>query len=270
MCKAATGRALLAAALVVGMTASYGQAGGRKNAAIFDVEVDCSATPPAAYSASLVDGGRAVSVDVGVFLDGISKRRARELMTKAAGPYAEVNVGLVTAFYEPTRIEADVPASGEARAQVDAGEAMSQVKAALGGKRPAGVDIVHVLTDKDLTLPAYGSTPVGVAECAGGVQWDDKAFSISEDRGADAYSLDAAGVTNITEGPAETIAHEIGHLLGGLHEYKSCAEGASPDDATNRDPSPCTIMSDVVDLASLRLGTLEGAVIRGYALEFAR
>lgn len=245
-------------------------AGSRPSVAIFDVEdADCSATPPAAYSPSAIDGGQEVSVEVGVFLDGISKRRARELMAKAAAPYAELDVSLVPAFYKPIRIAPDSTASGESRATVDAGTAMNQVKSILGGKRPAGVDVVHVVTAKDVTLPAYGSAPVGVAECAGGVQWDDKAFSISEDQGVDTYSIDAPGVTNVMDSPAEAIAHEIGHLLGGLHEYKSCAEGASPGDATNADPSPCTIMSDVVDLASLRFGTVEGAVVRGYALEFA-
>lgn len=261
---------LVVAALLLGAPAGQGHAGTRPNAAIFDVEdADCSATPPAAYSSSLVDGGRDVSVEVGVFLDGISKRRARELMEKAADPYGELNVSLVAAFYKAVKIEPDAPASGETRATVDAGGALGQVRSALGGKRPAGVDVVHVLTDKDLTLPAYGSTPVGVAECAGGVQWDDKAFSISEDRGEDSYSLDAPGLTNVMNGSAEAIAHEIGHVLGGLHEYKSCAEGVSADDATNRDPSPCTIMSDVVDLASPHFGTVEGAVVRGYALQFA-
>lgn len=258
--------AILAAALVVAAAAPHGIA--RPRAAAFDVEVNCSATPPAAHSSTVVDGGQDVSVEVGVFLDGIPKARARDLMGKAAGPYAELNVTLVPAFYRRVRIVPDTPASGETRATVDAGEAIGQVKAVLGGKRPAAVDVVHVLTAKDLTLPAYGSTPVGVAECAGGVQWDDKAFSVSEDGGVDAYSLDAPGLMSITDSPAEAIAHEIGHLLGGLHEYKSCVEGASADDAANRDPSPCTIMSDVVDLASLRFGVLEGAVVRGYALEF--
>jgi hypothetical protein len=96
-----------------------------------------------------------------------------------------------------------------------------------------------------------------------------KAFSISEDDGVDEYSLDAPGLTKVMDGTVEVIAQEIGHLLGGLHEYKSCAEGLSPEEAKNRDPSPCTLMSDVVDLASLRFGMVEGAVIRGYALEFA-
>lgn len=65
------------------------------------------------------------------------------------------------------------------------------------------------------------------------------------------------------------LARELGHLLGGLHQYNSCAEGVDAADATNGDPSPCTVMSDVVDLASLRFGTLESTVIRGYALSFA-
>lgn len=261
---------LLGALLLVGALGVPGQARVRPPA-IFDVEdADCSATPPAAYSSSgVTDAGQEVSVEVAVLLDGVARPRARQLMKAAAVPYADLNVGLVPVSYRPVRIKPDTPASGDARASVDVSRAISQVKSILGGRRPAGVDVVHVLTDKDVTLPNYGSTPAGAAECAGGVQWDDKAFSISEDDGVDDYSLDAPGLTNVMGGTVEVIAHEIGHLLGGLHEYKSCAEGVSPEDAANRDPSPCTLMSDVVDLASLRFGMLEGAVIRGYALEFA-
>ena len=262
--------ALRCAFLLLGAAGEPGQAGTRPPA-IFDVEdADCSATPPAAYSSSgVTDSGQDVSVEVAVLLDGIAKPRARRLMEAAAAPYAELNVSLVPVLYRPVRIEPDAPASGGSRATIDAGRAIARAKSILGGGRPAGVDVVHVLTDKDVTLPNYGSTPAGAAECAGGVQWDDKAFSISEDDGVDDYSLDAPGLTNVMGGTVEVIAHEIGHLLGGLHEYKSCAEGVSPEDATNRDPSPCTLMSDVVDLASLRFGVVEGAVIRGYALEFA-
>ena len=48
----------------------------------------------------------------------------------------------------------------------------------------------------------------------------------------------------------------------------NCQQGVSAEDATGRDPSPCTVMIDIVDLASLRFSVLEAAVIRGYALEF--
>lgn len=235
----------------------------------FDIEENCSATPPAAYSASgITDDGHEVSVEVAVLLDGVKKTRARQLMAKVATAYTQPNIHLAPVSYHRLRLTPDESESGE-RAKVDGGRAIEQAKRFFGGQRPVGADVVHLLTSKDLTLPTYGSAPAGVAECAGGVQYPDKAFSATEDVGVDTYSLGPPGVTNVLDASAEGIAHEIGHLLGGLHEYKSCAEGVEPQDATNRDPSPCTIMSDVVDLASLRFSVLEAAVIRGYALRFA-
>ena len=256
---------LAVAALLVG-----GAAGAGPRPAIFDVEADCSATPPAEVSVSgVTDDGHEVTVEVGVLLDGIGKARARDLLAQAGSAYAPLNVRLEAAFYKRIRIVADQAASGERRATVDGGSALTAAKTFFGGKRPDAADVVHVFTDKDVTLPNYGSTLMGAAECAGGVQYDDKAFSITEDPGFDTYSVDAAGLTNVAGSPAEAVAHEIGHLLGGLHEHKSCAEGVSPGDATSADPSPCTVMSDVVDLASLRFGAVEAAVVRGYALRFA-
>jgi hypothetical protein len=232
---------------------------------VFDAEADCSAAPPAAHSvAGITDDGREVGVEVAVLLDGVKKSRARELLEKAAGAYAELGVDLVPVSFQRLRIT-----TADGGAAIDGGEAIGQARAFFGGQRPQGADLVHLLTDKDITLPQYGNTPAGAAECAGGVQWPDKAFSVSEDPGFDAYSIDAPALTNVMDAPAEALAHELGHLLGGLHQYASCAEGARPEDATNRDPSPCTVMSDVVDVASLRFGTVESAVIRGYALQFA-
>lgn len=237
---------------------------------IFDIEADCSATPPAAYSASgITDDGHEVSVEVAVVLDGVKKGRARKLLAKVASAYTQPNIDIAPVSFHRLALKADETVSGE-RAKVDGGHAIEQTKSFFGGQRPAGADVVHLLTNKDLTLPTYGSAPAGVAECAGGVQYPDKAFSVSEDQGIDSYSIGPLqGITNVLDAPAEAVAHEIGHLLGGLHEYKSCAEGAQPEDASNRDPSACTIMSDIVDVASLRFSVLESTVIRGYALRFA-
>ena len=235
---------------------------------VFDRDPDCSAMPPAAASASgVTDDGHRVTVEVAVLLDGVKKSRARELMERATTAYDALQMDLVAVSYDRIRIAGDGAGSG-GREAVEGGRALAAGKAHFGGARPAGADVVHILTNKDITLPNLGSTPMGVAECAGGVQYADLAFSISED-GPDSYSVGPPGATNVADAPPEAIAHEIGHLLGGLHEHKSCVEGAAPEDATARDPSPCTVMSDVVDLASLRFGLLESSVIRGYALGFA-
>lgn len=258
------------AACLVSISIAQASAALPRSRAVFDAEVDCSAAPPAAYSAAgVTDDGHTVVFEVAFLLDGVKKARARQLVEKVATAYAPLKIELVADSFGKLRLKSPDGSPLGAGDAIDGGAAIEQAKSFLGGERPEGTDAVHVLTDKDLTLANYGSTPAGVAECAGGVQWPDKAFSVSEDPGLDAYSLDAPGVTNVMEAPSETLAHELGHLLGGLHQYNSCAEGVDAADATNGDPSPCTVMSDVVDLASLRFGTLESAVIRGYALTFA-
>jgi hypothetical protein len=251
------------------LAGSVASARGAVRPRVFDVETDCTEAVPEAYSvASVTDDGRVVALDVALVLDGVRAKRARDLVRRAATAYASLNVELRIGDIRRISIKADVPPSGSARAKVDGGRLIDQTKRAFGGRRPDGMDVVHVLTTKDLTLDAYGSAPIGVAECVGGVRYPDKAFSASED-GPDSYSLDVAGATEIRDAPAEAIAHELGHLLGAQHHYKSCAEGADASDVTGRDPSPCTVMSDIVDVASLRFGALEAAVVRGHALDFA-
>ena len=249
-----------------------GKAGAepRTHAGMIDLAEDCSATPPAAYSVSgVLDDGHDVSVELIVLLDGVKKSRAQKLIAKAAIPYSEINVELKVALYRRINITPDAAGSPDSRPTVDAGTAFDAARVLLGGGRPDGIDVVHILTRKDITLPNYGGAPTGAAECAGGVQWDDKAFAISEDSGKDVYSLDAPGITQVADSDAKTVAHEVGHLLGAIHQDANCQQGVSAEDATGREPSPCTVMIDVVDLASLRFSVLEAAVIRGYALEFA-
>lgn len=237
---------------------------------IFDIEEDCSALPPAAYSIpGISDDDHTVVVDLLILLDGVKQTRARQLLTKAASAYADLNIELAPRAFRRLRLVADASASAGGRPTIEVQRAIAAAKALVGGKRPDGVDIVHVLTNKDLTLPTYGAATMGAAECAGGIQWDDKAFSISEDPGQDEYSLDAPGLTQVMDAPAEVVAHEIGHLLGGLHQQANCVQGLDPADAAQADPSACTVMVDAVDLASLRFGVVESAVIRGYAVEFA-
>jgi hypothetical protein len=61
----------------------------------------------------------------------------------------------------------------------------------------------------------------------------------------------------------------MGHLLGAHHHYGNCAEG-DRDTAGGGEPSVCTLMWTVqVSHVGLSFGTLEAAVIRGHAVDFA-
>jgi hypothetical protein len=60
----------------------------------------------------------------------------------------------------------------------------------------------------------------------------------------------------------------MGHLMGAHHHYANCVEGNLSSDGPN-DLSPCTLMFNSVNYASLSFGTLEGAVVRGHAVSYA-
>ena len=62
----------------------------------------------------------------------------------------------------------------------DAQGLIDQSKALFGGARPAGIDVVYTLTSKD--IQAGGNTAVaGLADCIGGVAFDDRAFAVGEE-----------------------------------------------------------------------------------------
>ncbi len=263
-------RGLLCGALIAALGGASGGARANSLPRVFDVEQDCAELVPESYSLNgVTDDGASVRLDIALLVDRVPAERARELVARAASAYSPLDVDLRVASLRRVSIKPDAAATATQRASIDGGRLLEQAKRFVGGQRPAHIDVVHVVTSKDVTLPGYGRTPIGVAECVGGVRYDDRAFSASED-GPDVYSLDAAGLSNFRDAPAKAVAHELGHLLGAHHHYKSCVEGVDPSDVTAGEPSPCTVMSDVVDVASLRFGLLEAAVVRGHALDYAR
>src|SRR5919106_1777152 len=131
---------------------------------------------------------------------------------------------------------------------------------------PAGIDIVYALTSKDIEVD--GQTGVaGLADCIGGVAFPANAFAVGENfTGADASAIGPLFLArNLT---AKVAAHEIGHLMGGHHHYANCAEGLLADPPPG-ELSPCTLMFNAVDLASLNFGTLNGLVVRGHMEAYA-
>jgi len=60
------------------------------------------------------------------------------------------------------------------------------------------------------------------------------------------------------------MTHEIGHLLGAQHHYGNCTEGRTPVPGSGW----CTVMFPSVLNANV-FGTLEAAVVRGYAVSYA-
>jgi hypothetical protein len=127
-----------------------------------------------------------------------------------------------------------------------------------GGYRPAGVDVVDLITDQFAG---------GVAACIGGVRSPDRAFANSQLHYKTEGLVAARDVP-----PAVLAAHEIGHLLGAQHNQSNCAEAAAQQvaaPASDGSFGPCTIMSPLAYQASETFSTLERNTVRAYVDRFA-
>jgi hypothetical protein len=212
---------------------------------------ECLEAVPAAVAVP----GDPVTLDVTVLLDGVTSARATHIMNVAASSYSPLGIALRYGF-QTVGFGTD-SASGIIEA----------AKSHFGGARPAGSDVVLVLTSKD--IQDGGNTAVaGLADCIGGVAFPENAFAVAEVTVPDAGSPIGPLVLGY-EMPAKIAAHEIGHLMGAHHHYANCVEGIGADDLSG-DTGPCTLMSNFVDFQGRNFSTLEGAVVRGHATDYAR
>jgi hypothetical protein len=233
---------------------------------LLDVEAeDCEENVPVATAANLTDpGGTTIDLQVLVLLDGIARTDAEAIMTKAAQSYAALDIALLPTFKKfaaPAQRGTSVTESRSAEAMT----LIAEAKQAAGGRRPEGADVVYLMTDKDITIEGDPGA-AGYADCIGGIRYPTRAFAVGE--GLD--EVVDLGVRFYIDGAAKVAAHEIGHLLGAHHHYSNCVEGATTADATNRDPSICTLMTNFVDFQDLYFGSFEAIVVRGHAENFAR
>lgn len=218
-----------------------------------DPNVCLEAIPAGLGLPGITDAGQTVSLDVAVLLDGVPVGEADLLMQKAAESYAPLKVDLNVVSYT------NVTFTGTEGAGI-----IQQAKNLFGGRRPTGSDLVYVLTSKDITTD--GDTGLaGLADCIGGVRFAHHAFAVGEASGIDPFPV-GPFFLNVEVHP-EVAAHELGHLMGAHHHYANCVEGNLSGAAS--DLSPCTLMFNYVDLQSLNFSTLEGATVRGHAVQYA-
>lgn len=204
--------------------------------------------------------GSDLALDITVLHDGLGKPEAEAIVAKAAQAYSPLNITL-TPTYKKVTFDAD---AGSQPPAASASALLQQAKALSVGARPAGSDAVLVLTTKDLYLAT--EDVVGYSDCIGGIRYADRAFAVAE---AFDQKVSTGGINFYVDLPAKTAAHELGHLLGARHEHANCVEGISTGDAGAREASPCTLMTNSVDVQSLNFGTLEAGIVRAHAESYA-
>lgn len=195
-----------------------------------------------------------VVLDVAVLLVGVDPDVADEIMGLVVDLYAPLGIK-VRWVNEAVDFEINPPpdesvtgmvlSTSESRAYIEAS------KQHFGGARPWWADVVYTMVDGELA-----SAVAGQADCVGGIAYPDAAFAVGE-----------VDTQRLARRNAKIAGHEIAHLLAAHHHFANCAEGDKG--ALVEDLTPCTLMFNDVGLISLGFSTLEAAVVRYYALEYA-
>ena len=239
-----------------------------------DEEIDCLEPVPhhVDLGATPLDGKRA-AVDVLVLLDEVSLAAGVAAAKDATRAYKAIGVDL-----RPRFAAVEVPADGtttgldgKRHGTASTTRALDVAKAAVGGRVPAGVEVVFLLTGKELYLgddepntDDRSYAVAGLADCIGGIALAHRAFAVGEH-----LLLEAMEPVDFASGlPGKILAHEVGHLLGGHHHYANCVEQA-PAGTLDRSADVCTLMFNDVSLIGHRFSNVNRAVVRGHAMAHA-
>lgn len=245
---------------------------------------DCLEPAPAAIDIKgVTDDNRTVKLDVKVPIDVEEGAEIAELLADsdpqvvaegqarfdALAQKVHAILDAATTTYAPLGVELRLHydlllplVNGEPRQRTtDIDELILVAKQNYGGRVPAGFDAVYAVTDIDVS-----GAIAGKADCIGGIRATDSSFAAGEiDLEEEPTTL---GVTMFQDMSAKILAHEVGHLLGAHHHYANCAEGI-PTETLNDALSVCTLMINDIGLASLNFSTLNGAIVRGHAVDYA-
>ncbi len=191
-----------------------------------------------------------INLQIRVLLDGVPLSRAQQIVSRAQAAYNKSLITIVPSYQSASF-------NGSDGAQI-----IAQAKAYYGGVRPAGIDVVYVMTSKDITDAVNGSGLAGLADCIGGVAHADTAFAVGEI--AEYPTIDLVAYKLYTETGAKVMAHEVGHLMGAHHHYANCVEGLVP-----MKDAPCTLMFNTIELQKLAFSILNTTVVRGHAQAYA-
>lgn len=257
----------LAAAVTAGLLAPGASAGGAATRTVApaalagDDHGDCDMLVPAQQSVAQLPVGRttpAVRLDVLVLLEKRHLAQVRKDVVKAGESYAPLGIALVPRF----RVVGPVPdLDGSSVAYLE------WAKKLVGGRRPAGSDVVYLATDR------YVDT-TGRADCIGGVADPEHAFAVGQLTVSGLVGVKVEGIPTpipdppVRDGGVLLVVHEIGHLLGAHHHYGgACAHSRSAADPSR----PCDVMLSLVkQQTGLQFGPVNAAVVRDHAERFAQ
>lgn len=241
-------RALLCALLALTLIAPVSAAQSSDPLVFDDVDSECSTTAtmaPEQHETPFVgDWTTPVTLDVAVLLIGVDEASAERFMSFAAEPYKDLNIEMRWTF-ERANLAIDPSSDSDAYIQAS--------KDHFGGTRPWWSDVVYTLIGGKL-----GTGVVGSADCVGGIEYSDAAFAVGAADTSTPYALRTSG---------KIAAHEIAHLLAAHHHYANCAEGENAGD--DNEVSYCSLMFNDAGFVTLKFSTLEGAVVRRWALDYA-
>lgn len=234
---------------------------------------DCAEPVPAAADVYPVIGDE-VGLDALIIVDSPTIGSAREDMAPAMEAYAKAGIKLQLSFmahyFQPdSRREYDTTRPGDAintQTLMDAARDLFPKR-----ERPEGVDLVYVLTSKELWAghPTVEDGPyrryvAGQADCIGGVRYPDRAFAVGDwDQ-----EIDFFGVRVTPDYTALVASHEMGHLMGAHHQYAICGPPGARTDHPRSDV--CTTMFPEITPTSLQFSPVNSAIIYGHAKKYAQ
>lgn len=203
------------------------------------------------------DTGQRIPLDVLVLHDAVDPGVAQESIDRVVQAYAQIGIDV---RYEVREVDLATPPLANGLYARNA--LFAEIRGLFGGSVPKGFDLVHTMTSKDIDGAA------GFAFCVGGIRSREHAFSMGEESPGKVPNLIAGVPVPVWpwEGAGYIATHEIGHLLGGNHDYANCAEGWL--DPSGAPPGACTIMHPNLNI-SFQFSTLNRTEIREYGIRWA-